>query len=214
MPGGIVCVKRYFKGKKRPQIATELTERELAAIGLVTVQWAYLEHKILELTEEIAAATGSISVEEASRFSFDRRLEALTKFLKSPNITNEEARQGLLKVLHRIHRLKNDRHKITHGVWDWNYHNPTTPIASSKKRKHEFEEPFDFEKLIKLAERIAEVNYELTFLAGYSDENSPETYISRLGAALMRGDTDLLESMVGVNKTLIGLSRRSSSSEP
>jgi len=63
-----------------------------------------------------------------------------------------------LKILHRIHRLKTDRHKITHGVWDWNYHNPYTPIVSSKKRKHEFEEPFDFEKLIKLAERIAEVS--------------------------------------------------------
>src|SRR5580704_15196719 len=113
MPKEVIAVMQDLTGKKRPQIVFDLTERELAAIGEVTVQWAYLEHKILELTITIAKALGTASSDDASHFSFDRRLAYLTASLKSPTFANEENRQKYLQLVHRIHRLKNDRHKIS-----------------------------------------------------------------------------------------------------
>ena|SRR5215471_16392901 len=83
MPKGIVWVRQDLTGKKPPGIAFELTERELAAIGEVTVQWAYLEHQVLEMTLVLAKTLGEPSPDKAAHFSFDRRLNYLKTLLKS-----------------------------------------------------------------------------------------------------------------------------------
>jgi hypothetical protein len=191
VPKGIVTVMQDLTGKRRPRIAFELTERELAAIGEIVVQWAYLEHQVLEMTDALGKVLGKPLADEARHFSFDRRLKYLTTLLKSPAFASKEGVQRYLQIVHRIHRLANDRQKIAHGLWDWDHHDPYTPIVSSTKPKHEFSEPFDFRKLVRLVERIAEINIELTFPDGASDENRPEIGMSRQAAAAFLGDAGL-----------------------
>jgi hypothetical protein len=190
MPQGIVRVRHHLTGKRPPGIAFELTERELAAIGEVTVQWAYLEDQIFEMTLALAEALGAASPDKAPHFSFSRRLGYLKDLLKTAVCTDEEFRQGQFRLIHRIERLAVDRHRVTHGLWDWDG-DPYTPIVSSRKPKHEFTERFDFEKLVRLIERISEINFELTFPDGVSDEDRPQSYMSRQAAAAFAGDAEL-----------------------
>jgi len=188
MAGGNIRILQDLTGKKRPQVIPELTERELAAIGLVTVQWGQLEHLILMTTLEFAEALKDEQAsKEAAHFSMDRRLTLLKRLLKSPQFTNADEVKRMRDVLHRIHRINVDRQKIAHGIWDWEYQDPYRMIASSKKPTHEFTEAFDFEKLIKLAERIGEINFELHYPGGITDDDLPHNYMSREAAAMFSG---------------------------
>ena len=191
MPQGIVRVLCSCDGKGRPQIVSELTERELGAIGLVTVQWSYLEHQLYELALSIA---GGLDIDPAPQeihsSSFDRRCEALKSLLNNAGFP-EQGRKRLSGLLHRTRRVEVDRHKITHGLWDWDYSNPYRPKASSQRKPHVFEEGFDLTKLVRLAERIGEINFELTFPAGVTYENIQMAYMSREATALMVGDAEL-----------------------
>lgn len=198
MAGGNIRIMRFPNDKKRPQVVPELTERELAAIGLVTVQWGHLEHLILATTNEIAEALNDEqALKEASHFSMDRRLALLKRLLKSPQLADAAAVARLTSVLQRIHRLNVDRQKVTHGVWDWEYQNPYRVIATSKKPKHEFSEPFDFEKLIRIAERIGEINFELHYPGGFTDDDHATNYLSREAAAIFSGRGELSPKIRG-----------------
>jgi hypothetical protein len=192
MAGGNIRIMRFLDGKGRSQVVPELTERELAAIGLVTVQWGQLEHLILTTTNEIAEALNDEqALKDAAHFSMDRRLDLLKRLIKSPQFTDAAAIEKLTDVLHRIHRVNVDRQKVSHGVWDWEYQNPYRMIATSKKPKHEFTEPFDFEKLIKIAERIGEINFELHYPGGFTDDDHATNYLSREAAAIFSGRGEL-----------------------
>lgn len=54
-------------GKKTGhRIEAELEQQELAAIGYVTTQWAFLEHLILANTVELCSDTKSIPADASS----------------------------------------------------------------------------------------------------------------------------------------------------
>jgi hypothetical protein len=52
MAGGNIRVLQFLDGKRPSRVVPEPTEREQAAIGLVTVQWGLPEHLILMTTNE------------------------------------------------------------------------------------------------------------------------------------------------------------------
>ncbi len=137
---------------KRHRLGTEISMPEFAAIGYVTVSWAQLEHLLLQKTAELADKADVPIPTDATATSFKKRIRALRKLAKEA-ITGPKTRQKFLNLLTKISGIQRARHRITHGLWDWTLIDPDKLQVSSFRPPYEFEEPFDYHKLIKLAER-------------------------------------------------------------
>ncbi|GJL88585.1 MAG: hypothetical protein DHS20C03_22940 [Minwuia thermotolerans] len=176
------------------RIGTELSMHEMAAIGFVTVSWAQLEHLMLQKTAELCEEAGIPLHAHATSLSFKKRMRALRDLAKQV-IANDDTRMALLDLLTQIGGAERSRNRITHGLWDWLPSNPDKLQASSYRRPYDFEEPFDFKKLIALAERIGQINFRLAYSGG-KDEAMEEIaesraqrggHVSRLGMQLLQG---------------------------
>jgi hypothetical protein len=149
------------------QIEPDLTPEELQAIGLITVQWAHLEHSLLVRTFFLAESTNVDMPKDATNTSFAKRLRAFRDLAKS--IGDEDEKAAIEKLADHIANAEDQRHKITHGMWDWDEANPEKLAAYSFRKPFEYEHPFDLKKLHKLADRLGELLFELSFQNGLSD---------------------------------------------
>jgi hypothetical protein len=99
-----------------------------------------------------------------------------------------------LDLAQRISNAMNDRHRITHGLWDWNPATPQKIRAFSFRPSFEFSAVFDQDRLSSLADRIGEINYELTYpprrgLKKLPADDRAFSYISRQFLLLATGAT-------------------------
>ena len=176
------------------RLGTELSMPEFAAIGYITVSWAQLEHLLLQRTAELADKANVPIPTDATATSFKKRIRALRKLAKEV-ITGPKTRQKFLKLLTKISDIERGRHRITHGLWDWMPTDPDKMQASSFRPPYEFEEPFDYHKLVKLAERIGELNFQLAYPRGKAQairevvqsRMQRGMHVSRLGIQLLTG---------------------------
>lgn len=146
-------------------IEFDIDEQEYCAIGRVTAQWAYLGHGVYAVTANIAKANGREVPGDARSTSFQRRLSAL-RLLIEECVPGAE-REQMLKLISRIANAEQDRHKITHAMWDWDRANPDRISASSFRPGLEFEKKFDAQKMHELANRIGEISFELEYPEGW-----------------------------------------------
>lgn len=154
----------------------DIDQEEYAAIGRVTVQWAYLEHGVFAMTKSIAEAADISLPTDALSTSFKRRLKAFRLTVEELLLDPERGR--LLKLISQIENAEPDRHRITHGMWEWDETNPERINASSFRPGFEFEKTFDVRRLTKLADKIGEITAAMEYpegfkslLEGYADEN-------------------------------------------
>lgn len=171
------------------RLGTELSPKELAAIGYVTASWAQLEHLLLDTTIAVAETANVALPEAATSLSFKKRLRALRELVRE--VIEPEAQNRLLAVLSKVGSAERSRHRITHGLWDWLPKNPNKLRASSYRNSLEFEEPFDFGKLLKLGDTIGEINFQLRYPGGkkQAEEELANRHfaMSRIGAQLFSG---------------------------
>ena len=178
----------------RHRLGTEISMPEFAAIGYVTVSWAQLEHLLLQKTVELADKADVPIPTDATATSFKKRIRALRKLAKEA-ITGPKTRQKFLNLLTKISSTQRARHRITHGLWDWTPTDPDKLQASSFRPPYEFEEPFDYHKLVKLADRIGELNFQLAYPMGEKQARDDVVrsvmqrggHVSRLGMQLLMG---------------------------
>ncbi|HEX9789847.1 MAG TPA: hypothetical protein VGA60_04215 [Kiloniellales bacterium] len=193
--GGFAMSTIIFSPKdKRHRLGTELSMLEFAAIGYVTVSWSQLEHLLLQSTAELADKANVPIPTDATAASFKKRIRALRKLAKEV-ITGPKTRQKFLNLLNKISGIEQSRHRITHGLWDWLPTDPDKLHASSFRPPYEFEEPFDHHKLVNLAKRIGELNFQLAYPKG--EKQAMDDYarsamqrgghVSRLGMQLLTG---------------------------
>ena len=149
------------------RVEFELDEAECAAIGRVTAHWAYLEHAVYFATLELADRFGMPAPEDAKRSSFTRRLGALTQM--SRKIPDDDERKRLERLVSRIANAEQDRHKMTHGIWDWDHADPERLSASSFRPGYEFEKRYDTAALHNLASRIGEISFALQYPEGWDE---------------------------------------------
>ncbi len=149
----------------RHRIATELTEREIYAIGYVTVSWAHLEHLLIIKTMELAEKAKIPLPEDARALSFKKRRRVWRALIKK-TVKWPRTRENLLNLATRIGSTERSRNRITHGLWGWDTADPRKLRVGSFRKPFKFEEPFDFEKLMKLGDRIGEINFQLTYPRG------------------------------------------------
>jgi hypothetical protein len=149
----------------RHSIITDLEDEELCAIGRITVQWSYLEHMIFSHSEEMAEFLKIPPPEDMFSLSFKKRLRAWRLLVKAiPDGAQDKA--AYLKVGIKIGNLERSRHRITHGMWDWEPKNPQKLKASSYRRPHQFNEPFDAHKLRDLADQIGVATFQFRYPTG------------------------------------------------
>lgn len=168
------------------RIESDLREKELAAIGYVTVQWAYLEHAILSQTLRIAENNKAPVDDKAFSLSFENRRTAWRKSIEQ-HVTDATERKALLKLCSKVASLETRRHRLTHGLWGWERDDPETLRAYSFRPRVTFDVNFDFDGLMELGFRIGEVNFQLTFPGGEKEAsqsaadlaNEPSGYASR-----------------------------------
>jgi hypothetical protein len=178
IPGKTILTWQTTTRKPRYGLWTDLLPEELVAIGLVTMQWAHLEHLILLRSKEMADGVSVTLPKDAESLSFAVRLRAWL-FLVRETIKDQAKQKKLLSIHGKITQLENKRHKITHGLWSFEMADPLKLTALSTRSPHIFHEPFDVESLHKLAEEISEVNFSLHFPDGPDSLEPPSSYVSR-----------------------------------
>ncbi len=142
----------------------DISDKEMFAIGRVTVSWAYLEHAILDDCARMADAHHVDLPEEAFVVALMPRLrvwrEMITKYRRG------KPRERLLKIISRIANAQQARNQITHGLWSWDYGSADRVTAKSYKPNFAFAQTFEFTKLMKLSETLGEINFELKYPQG------------------------------------------------
>ena len=98
---GVVRVTMRVGGDAKPQIETELTPEELQAIGLITVQWAHLEHCLLIRTFLIAEEAKIETPKDATNLTFRKRLRAFRDITQFMSNRDEKAAIEKLADAHR-----------------------------------------------------------------------------------------------------------------
>ena len=107
----------------------EFTRFEVAAIGIMTIQWAYLEHMLLIATAELVDKANVAMPSEAMSISFERRVNAFRTLIKD-TVTDSWKRTQLLSLATKITNIQNDRHRVTHGLWEWY---PSNPVKTDRR---------------------------------------------------------------------------------
>ncbi len=183
----------------KPYVDTDLDIKELAAIGFVTVQWGSLENTIYEYTKVICQSVHINIPEHAESDSFKRRFKLFRRLVNE--YAPQEEKDRIAPFLSMVDQLKVDRHKVTHGLWDWEQSNPNKLRSSSNRGRFSFEKGFNIDKLVELATRIGEAHYGIAYPNGKEDvyatkitatEGEPSYGISRHLARILSGQTDHL----------------------
>lgn len=172
------------RGRRPSQIYPgEFSRYEIAAIGAITVSWAYLEHVLLLRTAELCERAKLDLPPDALSLSFERRLGALRGLARTA-VQDDWEREKLVTLLNRISNVQNDRHKITHGLWQWDLARPEKLTVYSFLRNKEYEAAVDHAKMVKLIEVIGEINFELAHppRRGLRKLKLPNSRISRRAA--------------------------------
>jgi hypothetical protein len=185
------------------RIDTDLTLHELAVIGYVTVLWADLEHRLLLKTIELSEQAGNDELpEDASSLSFKSRLRAYRALVKS-TVKDEKKRAELLSLAMSIGSIERARNRIAHGLWDWDFADPTRLRSSSFRVPFDFDEPFDFRKLLKLAKRIGGLSFRLAYPGGVDEALETQAQaVARRGSSWSR---QFLLQMKGIDPETLHL---------
>lgn len=161
-----------------------LTEQECAAIGLVTAQWAFLEHLLLLHHVDLVTAANAEIPTDAFNLSFEKRLRAWRLSVEQYT-QNDKEKERLLAIHSKISNAEDRRHKVTHGLWEWDRANPEKLTAHSFRPRVEFERKFDRASIIKLAMDIGSISFSIQYPGGaaqfyeLASENAPDSYVDR-----------------------------------
>jgi len=148
----------------KPQIDCDLVPDELRAIGLITVQWAHLEHCLFVRSAEIASTCAQELPDDVRSLSFTRRLQA---FRRLASLLGDEEARKWERVADRIANAEGRRHKVTHGLWVWDNSKDGDLVAvSSLRPPHTFEVHIDLKHLERLANDIGELLFDLSYPGG------------------------------------------------
>jgi hypothetical protein len=132
----MLAPKRKRKRPLSQLYPKEFTRFEVAAIGVMTVHWGYLEHMLLIATLELADE-GDDPPADATSVSFERRIAAFRSTIKT--VIGQSARgRRLLALASRISNVHHDRNMVTHGLWEW------YPSKPTKLRPYTFRPPYQF----------------------------------------------------------------------
>lgn len=155
-------------GQKNHRLDFELTPQELSLIGDITAKWAFLEHSIFVSSLDIANQAGIVPPSEVTNNSFKKRYGEWKRLVRT--YAPEDKANQFKALFGRIAIAEKSRHKVTHGLWNYNPVFPNRLELKSLRSPHEFSIAFDIEALSGLATELARI----AFLLNYP--NGPEQF--------------------------------------
>lgn len=184
----------------------ELSEREAFLIGKSIAQWGALEHEVFVQTLMTFEGEEGALPKAMNNLQFTEILE----LWKERVVAKAEVERG--KVLAQQHekilKLKDYRDAVVHGMWQWSKAE-LSQITSVRIRKKEIiSVHLTADDLADFSLQLARINFKLKFPGGLEDLAAQRAeegfYVSRLGAALMTGDSLAEEWLKSTGVTLGG----------
>lgn len=150
-------------------VTLDLTPAEFGAIGFVTAQWALLEHALYLRTQALAKRAKISVPTEARHNSFSRRLAAFRQCIEIA-YKQKSVRDRFLKLAQKIANAEGQRHKITHGLWDFDPQRHNELFTYSLRPPHVSRrlEPINADKIAAFGETIGALTFVLFFPRGYT----------------------------------------------
>lgn len=86
----------------------------------------------------------------------------------------------MIRLIDQIANAEQDRHKVIHGMWEWDPESPLRLNAKSFRPRFEFEKAYDAERLHELANRIGRISFALEYPGGW-DQAMKERFEEKNG---------------------------------
>ena len=141
----------------KPGIEFELSMLEYAALGRVSIQWAFLEHVLSELYTRFCELEDIPASKNISSLSFKTRLRAFFDLIKVLEERGQPTR-NLYKLHSDIAVASHERHKLIHGIWDYSHSNPFGLYLYTDREGVAFEKKEDIDGLHALSQQIGFLN--------------------------------------------------------
>jgi hypothetical protein len=148
----------------------QLSHKEVTLIGLITVQWAAMEHEVFSQTLasfEDEMALGGALPKEMNNIQFSSVLE----LWRDRVATNAKGRRAkvLLKQYDAVLQLKVYRDALVHGMWHWSGADLGSIFTTRVKKRDVITVKFTADDLSNFATQIGEINYLIRFPGGTVD---------------------------------------------
>src|SRR6185312_8610607 len=102
------------------RVDLQLRPKELQAIGHVAAQWALLEHLILEYSKFLAGEVLKTKLpENAENDSLRQRKRAWEALARRAFSSDAQELVEVLRIVQKVGSLAIERHKIVHGLFEW-----------------------------------------------------------------------------------------------
>jgi nucleoside-diphosphate-sugar epimerase len=146
-----------FPSRKKFQVNVVPSDRQLWAIGLITVQWSHLEMLIKVYMHALAT--------DDARKQFDVTLNTKVRLRQLRDVVTERVTQPyqgeILSLIDRITGMQQERDRVIHGTWaDEGVGTPERTFDYGKPRKP-FEWKLTYGELVEIALKIDALNVQL-----------------------------------------------------
>src|SRR6516162_3277177 len=199
---------KVVEGGDKPAMYADISDAEVYAIGKMTTSWAILEHLMMSPAIQLAAeykppmakgfsnlpiVRGLVNLilptlrpavpKNLRTLPFEARSRIFRNLIKS---VPEPKRARIEHIASRIANAQAERHDFTHGIWDWTMTVPTkiTVDHARKKGRRRYKQ-YDSEALLKFAERIAQINFDLCYPEGLGQFHNA---LAQAGGYMSRSD--------------------------
>lgn len=179
----------------RYAINLELTDRETYLIGQIVAGWGMLEFKIFIQTLD---SFGDLDGENnklpraMNNLRFSRVLDLWEERVVSH--ADEDRARFLRDQLEEIRELKPARDALVHGMWRYSKEDVSKIISTRIRNRDFIEFQFSAEDLENFQNRLADINWNITYPGGIEDlaksraeENGGFAYFSRRALAILTG---------------------------
>ncbi len=195
--GNLLLIRKSLDGKrKRPlSFAFDLGEHELSTIGLVMVQWAFMEEALYRRTVYFARRARVKIPSDASDLSFARRLRVL-RLLVGSVLKDAKKLKWWNDLISEIAGANGNRQKVAHGLWTFDARNPARLYSRPRPILGKLLTPFNVEKLAEFGLQLGEISFALTHphrtqqWPQYMDGRAAS--VSRRFLLMMRGEGESL----------------------
>jgi hypothetical protein len=184
------------------RVNLELRDAELIALGRVAAHWGFLENLLRELAKHMAAALDEPLSADADSDSFRKRHRDL-KSLVARAMLNDPDRERLMDLLDRVGSIQGERHRLLHGLIEWNETNKDALDVHTHKNPGGRAWPVTVETINGVADKIATLS---AFIYNFPSDNPWPNIVSKFVELRDPGkpvpiDTEVLKKVSGDRMT-------------
>jgi hypothetical protein len=144
-----------------PYVDLQLRPIELAAIGHVAAQWAFLEFFILRETRGLVHHLGIITPEDMNAISFRKRRQLWEELTRKALVGFDEELFRALDCIDRTKKLAVERHRLTHDIVEYDPEDENRLKAFPRASLGKFGWPLNTARIEKTARDIARLNHDI-----------------------------------------------------